>query len=195
MRIIKKYSNRRLYDTGASQYITLDELASLIRDGHDVQVLDAKSNKDLTQATLAQTVIESRGAAKLLPTDLLVKLIRMENDALAEFMSTYVTWALDIYLPARDGLRGLKSNAEAENPLMRFFSLNPFFRTLQETTTSASTSAPPAPPEPHVPSTPPPQSTPEPIIEPEDPPQSDVETLRQEVNELKDLLRDLAAKR
>ena len=194
MRIIKKYSNRRLYDTGSSRYITLDELADLIREGHDVQVLDAKTNADLTQATLAQTVIESRGAAKLLPSDLLVKLIRMENDALAEFMSTYVTWALDIYLPARDSLRGLKPSAGTDNPLMRFLSLNPLFRAMQRPaaatpTPAASTPPPPPSPEPTL------EPTLEPNLEPAPAAQGDVESLRQEVNELKDLLRDLVAKK
>ena len=98
---IKKYSNRRLYDTSRSQYITLDELATLIRDGEDVQVQDAKSGEDLTQAVLAQIIIESRGAAKLLPTSMLTQLIRMEEDALAEFFSYYMSWSLSFYLKAK----------------------------------------------------------------------------------------------
>lgn len=98
---IKKYSNRRLYDTSRSQYITLEELATLIRDGEDVQVQDAKSGEDLTQGVLAQIIIESRGAAKLLPTSMLTQLIRMEEDALAEFFSYYMSWSLSFYLKAK----------------------------------------------------------------------------------------------
>lgn len=97
VKLIKKYTNRRLYDTDDSRYITLDELAELIRKGHDVKVIDAQSDQDLTQATLAQIVVESRGAAKLLPVPLLTQMVRMEDDALAEFMSLYLTWSLDIY--------------------------------------------------------------------------------------------------
>lgn len=95
---IKKYSNRRLYDTSQSQYITLEELAGLIRGGEDVEVIDAKSKEELTQAVLAQIIIESRGAARLLPTKMLMQLIRMEDDALAEFFGQYMSWALAMYL-------------------------------------------------------------------------------------------------
>lgn len=99
--IIKKYSNRRLYDTEASRYITLEELAARIRHGSDVQVIDAQSGEDLTQATLAQILLEGRGGALLLTVPVLVQLIRMQDDALAEFFGRYVTWALDVYVRAK----------------------------------------------------------------------------------------------
>ena len=98
MVIVKKYSNRRLYDTEESRYITLDELC---RGGKDVRVVDARSGEDLTQATLAQIVIENRGAARMLPTPMLVQMIRMGDDALAEFLSRYLTWALQVYAQMR----------------------------------------------------------------------------------------------
>ncbi len=101
MNLIKKYGNRRLYDTAASRYITLEELAGQIRDGGDVRVVDAKTNEDLTQSTLAQIILESRGASKLLPVPLLVQLIRLGNDALADFFGRYVTAALEMYLQSR----------------------------------------------------------------------------------------------
>lgn len=102
---VKKYSNRRLYDTSDSRYITLEELAEKIRGGREVQVIDAKSGDDLTQATLAQIILESRRAARLLPVPLLMQLIRMGDDALSEFFSGYMSWALDIYLQARQGAK------------------------------------------------------------------------------------------
>ena len=101
MIIIKKYSNRRLYDTDQSTYITLDELAERIRQGADVRVLDASSGRDLTQATLVQIVLESRGAARLLPPPLLVAMIRMGDDALADFLGRWMDWALQMYGAAR----------------------------------------------------------------------------------------------
>jgi polyhydroxyalkanoate synthesis repressor PhaR len=107
--IVKKYSNRRLYDTVESRYITVDELAQKIRRGVDATVVDAKTNEDLTQATLTQIILESRGGAKLLPVPLLQQLIRMENEALAEFFGRYMTWALEIYMRAR-------SQAQAISP-------------------------------------------------------------------------------
>ena len=105
--IVKKYGNRRLYDTEASRYITLEELADTIRRGKDVRVVDAKTEQDLTQVTLAQIILESRGASKLLPVPLLVQLIRMGDDALAEFFQRYVGWALQVYVQMKQNARVL----------------------------------------------------------------------------------------
>jgi polyhydroxyalkanoate synthesis repressor PhaR len=103
--LIKKYGNRRLYDTGDSRYVTLDELAAKIRSGADLRVVDAQSGEDLTQATLTQIVLETGNAAKFLPVQLLTQMIRLSDDALAEFFSRYVTGALDLYLQAKRGVQ------------------------------------------------------------------------------------------
>jgi len=105
--LVKKYANRRLYDMEASRYVTLEELAERIRAGADARVVDAKTNDDLTQATLAQIILESRGASRLLPSSLLVRLIRMNDDALGEFLGRYISWALDMYLHAKQGAQAL----------------------------------------------------------------------------------------
>lgn len=110
--LIKKYSNRRLYDTGDSRYITLDELAQKIRAGTDVRVVDAKSGDDLTQATLVQILLEG-DQARLLPAHLLMQMVRLGDDGLAEFFTGYVGSALDMYMQAR---RGMQSVARV-NPL------------------------------------------------------------------------------
>lgn len=104
---VKKYGNRRLYDTVRSRYITLEELAAVVRGGENVQVVDAKSGEDLTAGTLTQILVEGRGAARLLPLPLLVQLVRMGDDALAEFFGQYVTWALQVYIQAREGAQSL----------------------------------------------------------------------------------------
>lgn len=101
--LVKKYGNRRLYDTHASRYITLDELEVLIREGSDVRVVDAKTSEDLTQATLAQIILEGRRAGRLLPVPLLLQLIRMGDEALAEFMGRYMSATLEMYLEAKRG--------------------------------------------------------------------------------------------
>ena len=106
---VKKYGNRRLYDTEGSRYVTLEEIAERVRMGEDLKVVDAKSGHDLTQVTLAQIILESRGAARLLPVTLLKQLVRMRDDALAEFFGRYVAWALEVYLQ-------LKGNARAVVP-------------------------------------------------------------------------------
>ncbi len=110
---IKKYGNRRLYDTEDSRYVTLEELAVKVRGGTDVRVVDAKTGADLTQPTLTQIIIEGRGAAKLLPVSLLTQLIRLSDDALAEFFGRYVSGALELYQQMRRGAQ----NVAPYNPL------------------------------------------------------------------------------
>jgi len=121
--LVKKYSNRRLYDTKKSSYITLDELAVSIRAGADVQVVDAKSGADLTQQTLAQIVLESRGASKLLPVPLLMQMVRMGDDALAEFMGQTMSWSLQAYLQAKNQAQAFGGFAPFGSP---FGSPSPF---------------------------------------------------------------------
>ncbi len=70
-------------------------------------MVDAKTNADLTQVTLAQIILESRGAARLLPVPLLAQLIRMGDDALAEFFQRYVGWALQVYVQLKQNARTL----------------------------------------------------------------------------------------
>ena len=107
--LIKKYGNRRLYDTGDSKYITLEELADKIRGGSDVRVVDAKTSEDLTQATLTQIILESGSAHRTLPIPLLTHMIRLGDDSLGEFFSRYVTAALEMYLAAKRGVQNLAS--------------------------------------------------------------------------------------
>lgn len=101
MLLVKKYANRRLYDTSQSRYVTLDELAERIRGGQQLRVEDAKTGADLTQSVLAQIILESRGAAKLLPSSFLAQLIRMDDADVAFFLGQYLTWALEVYLQAK----------------------------------------------------------------------------------------------
>jgi hypothetical protein len=72
-----------------------------------VRVVDAKTGDDLTTGTLAQIIVEGRGAGRLLPVPLLVQLIRMGDDALAEFLGQYVTWALEFYLQVKQGVQAM----------------------------------------------------------------------------------------
>ena len=107
--VVKRYSNRRLYDTDESRYVTLDEIAERIRKGSDIRFVDAPTGDDITQSFLAQIIFEGRGAAKLLPVPLLYRMVRMGDDALAEFFGRYVTWALDVYLKLKQGARSVAS--------------------------------------------------------------------------------------
>ena len=114
--LVKKYNNRRLYDTDASRYVRLDEIAARIRAGADVRVEDAKSGADLTAPTLAQIIFEDQNAARLLPPSLLVQLIRMGEAPLADFLGRYVSWALDLYLQTRNGLGSFYNPFAAPQP-------------------------------------------------------------------------------
>lgn len=97
MLIIKKYSNRRLYDTQQSCYITLADLEAMVRSGVEVRVIAARGGDDLTQTTLAQ-IIELREAFRALPQPLLTRLIRLQEDVLHEFLSQHLPTALDQFL-------------------------------------------------------------------------------------------------
>lgn len=124
---IKKYTNRRLYDTDDSRYITLDELTERIKKGIDVRIVDAKTNEDLTQATLVQIVLETK-AARLLPVPLLSRLIRMQDDALGDFFSRYVSTALEMYLTAKSGAQALSPYVPFAN--VPFSASNAFARAM-----------------------------------------------------------------
>lgn len=106
-RLIKKYPNRRLYDTTDSAYITLDELVSRVKGGADVRIVDASTNEDLTQQTLAQMLFDGRGAARFLSVPLLTQLVRLGDDALADFLGRYLSTALDLYVQSRRGAQAL----------------------------------------------------------------------------------------
>lgn len=147
--VVKKYANRRLYDTDESRYITLGELTDKVRQGIDVQVIDAKSNEDLTQATLTQIILESK-AARALPTALLSRLIRMQDDALVEFFGRYMTGALELYMTAKQGAQNVMpyfplANLpfSAANQVARLFNAAPFFES-----PSYGSATPPTPPSP-----------------------------------------------
>ena len=77
--LIKKYGNRRLYDTSRSQYITLDDLAAIVRSGKMVRVVEASSERDLTRAVLLQVLLEQQEALSLLPVELLHALLRVQG--------------------------------------------------------------------------------------------------------------------
>jgi polyhydroxyalkanoate synthesis repressor PhaR len=96
--VIKKYGNRRLYDTAGSRYVNLDEVAGFIRQGKDVQVLDARTGKDLTRVILTQIITEdARDKSTGLPLELLRQLVVASDDVRREFVMWYLKSAFDAY--------------------------------------------------------------------------------------------------
>ena len=89
--VYKKYANRRIYDTGSSRYVTLDTLAEKIRQGHEVKVIDAKTEADVTAFILTQIVLEqAKRNNTLLPTPVLHLIIRYGDNLLLEFFESYL---------------------------------------------------------------------------------------------------------
>ena len=93
---IKKYANRRLYDTESSSYITLDRLAAMIREGRDFEVVDAKSGEDITHQVLTQIIVdeEARGST-LLPVNFLRQLIGLYGGQMQSAVPQYLETAMD----------------------------------------------------------------------------------------------------
>lgn len=105
--IIKKYANRRLYNTGTSAYVTLVDLALMIKRGEDFVVLDAKSGDDITRSVLTQIIFEQEGKAgqNLLPSAFLRQLIGFYGDSLQTFVPRYLEMSLDSLTREQDSLR------------------------------------------------------------------------------------------
>jgi polyhydroxyalkanoate synthesis repressor PhaR len=96
--IIKKYANRRLYDTESSSYITLDRLAQMVREGREFQVVDAKSGEDITRQVLTQIIVdeEARGAT-MLPINFLKQLIGLYGNSMQTFVPQYLEAAMEAF--------------------------------------------------------------------------------------------------
>jgi polyhydroxyalkanoate synthesis repressor PhaR len=96
---IKKYANRRLYDTESSTYITLDRLAQMVREGREFEVVDAKSGDDITRQVLTQIIVdeEARGGATMLPINFLKQLIGLYGNSMQNFVPSYLEAAMDAF--------------------------------------------------------------------------------------------------
>ncbi|MEQ8411944.1 MAG: polyhydroxyalkanoate synthesis repressor PhaR [Erythrobacter sp.] len=94
--IIKKYANRRLYNTSSSSYITLDDLAAMVRDNVDFQVLDAKSGDDITHSILTQIIMdEEANGGQMLPVSFLRELIGMYGNSMQAMMPSYLEASME----------------------------------------------------------------------------------------------------
>ena len=104
--VIKKYANRRLYNTASSSYVTLDHLAEMVRDGVDFVVYDAKTNEDLTRSVLTQIIFdeENSGGQNLLPLQFLRQLIRFYGDSMQALLPSYLEASLEGFARQRERL-------------------------------------------------------------------------------------------
>jgi polyhydroxyalkanoate synthesis repressor PhaR len=112
--VIKKYSDRRLYDSSASRYVKLDDIARMVREGIEVKVVDARSGKDLTYLILTQIILEdARQRETPLPLQLLQQLVRASDKATHDFLSWYLDSTLDLFQKAQKTVRTRLPDARA----------------------------------------------------------------------------------
>ncbi len=105
-RVIKKYPNRRLYDTEISSYITIEDVRQLIVDGETLEVRDAKTGEDLTRQVLLQIITEHEQEGQpMLSTQLLSQLIRFYGDSLQGFMGNYLERSMQLFLEQQQQFR------------------------------------------------------------------------------------------
>src|SRR5208337_5421129 len=104
--VIKKYGNRRLYDSSNSKYVNLDDIAEFVRAGKDVQVVDAKTGEDLTRVTLTQIITEdAKDQPTGLPLELLRQLIVASDKARQDFMMWYLKSAFENYQKVQEAIQ------------------------------------------------------------------------------------------
>jgi polyhydroxyalkanoate synthesis repressor PhaR len=116
---IKKYANRRLYNTGTSTYVTLEDLAAMVKEGEDFLVYDAKTGDDITRSVLAQIIFEQENKAgqNLLPTTFLRQLIRFYGDSMQMVVPRYLEQSIDTLTREQEKFR---------KQLTSTFSVGPF---------------------------------------------------------------------
>jgi polyhydroxyalkanoate synthesis repressor PhaR len=116
---IKKYANRRLYNTGTSTYVTLEDLATMVKAGEDFAVYDAKTSEDITRSVLTQIIVEqeSKEGQNLLPINFLRQLIRFYGDSMQNLVPRYLEVSIDSLTREQEKFR---------NQMVQAFGVTPF---------------------------------------------------------------------
>lgn len=105
--VIKKYANRRLYNTATSSYVTLDDLCEMVREGQEFSVHDARTGEDITHQVLTQIIVEQEASGtNLLPIGFLRQLICLYDDSLHAFVPRYLEVAMDTFTRNQEEMRG-----------------------------------------------------------------------------------------
>ncbi|MBI3644706.1 MAG: pesticin [Acidobacteriales bacterium] len=112
--LIKKYGNRRLYDSAGSRYVNLDDIAALVREGKEIRVVEAKTGRDLTRVTLTQIITEdAKEKPTGLPLELLRQLIIATDEVGQEFVTWYLKSAFDAYQKVQNAVQSRLTEAQA----------------------------------------------------------------------------------
>ncbi len=118
MRIIKKYPNRRLYDTAESKYITLEDVRKLVMDGVEFSVIDKKSSEDITRNILLQIIMEQEdGGEPIFTTDVLQQIISFYGNSVQGLASTFLQRSLAMFDEQQQTLRAQMNQTMQDNPL------------------------------------------------------------------------------
>ncbi len=115
---IKKYANRRLYNTASSAYVTLADLAKMVKTGEDFVVYDAKTNEDITRSVLAQIIFEQEGieGQSLLPITFLRQIIRFYGDSVQALLPSYLEFSIDRFTGEQQKMREAAARAFGTGP-------------------------------------------------------------------------------
>ena len=129
---IKKYANRRLYNTATSSYVTLDHLAGLVKEGADFVVYDAKTGEDITRSVLTQIIVEeeSKGGQNLLPISFLRQLIAFYGDSMQWAVPRYLEHSMQAFSSNQERMREYMKNSLA--PMGGMPAMFPFGAALEE---------------------------------------------------------------
>ncbi len=120
--LIKKYANRRLYNTERSSYVTLDDLAQMVKDEHEFVVQDAKSGEDITRSVLTQIIFDAENSGQMmLPTNFLREIIRLYGDSMQGFVPGYLEQAMGNFMARQDEMRQSFESAVTHNPAFAGF--------------------------------------------------------------------------
>lgn len=120
---IKKYANRRLYNTATSSYVTLDHLADMVKRGQEFNVYDAKTGEDITRSVLTQIIFEEegKGGQQLLPIQFLRQLIRFYGDSMQALVPGYLNLSMDSFSRNHERIREQVSSAFGGKGMMKEF--------------------------------------------------------------------------
>lgn len=195
--VIKKYANRRLYNTATSAYVTLDHLATMVKEKTDFVVYDAKTGDDITRSVLTQIIFEeeSKGGQTLLPIPFLRQLISFYGDSLQGVVPQYLEMSMAQFARNQEQMRKYLQNAFGFNPFQQFEAMgkqnmemferamrmfNPFPRPGQAPGAAANGQEPPARPETPAAATPPSEGA--------------IDDLKRKLDELQNQLSELSKK-
>lgn len=100
--VIKRYGNRRLYNTETGSYVTYQDLIAIIRAGHDIQVIDSTSQTDVTKSVLMLAILEEEKNQNLLPLPFLFQILRSREDSIQDFLKNHLTASFEAYLKTKE---------------------------------------------------------------------------------------------